>query len=178
MPKLRVKRHAVTQPLDKPYRYIALTQGKIAIVDVEDFDWLSQWNWCAHWKPDTKSFCAVRRQHGCLIYMHREIVGCGANEVCDHKFHDTLDNRKENLRKCTHKQNQYNMRKPAHNTSGFKGVTLHRDKRRWKAQIGVAGRNFHLGCFDSKEEAARAYDEAARIYHGAFAHLNFPVSSR
>ena len=58
MPKLRVKRHAVTQPLDQSYRLIPLTQGQNAIVDVEDFEWLDQWNWCAQWTG--RHFYAVR----------------------------------------------------------------------------------------------------------------------
>lgn len=79
MPKNRVKRHAVTQPLDKPYRLIPLTQGKNAIVDLENFSWLSQWNWCAG-RQRGKPY-AVRAFD--KMPMHRLILKC--REDVDHK---------------------------------------------------------------------------------------------
>lgn len=60
MPKRRMKRHAVTQPLDTDYRFIALTQNKNAIVDASDFESLNEFNWCAQWHQDSHKFYAVR----------------------------------------------------------------------------------------------------------------------
>jgi len=171
----RVKRHAV-QPLNKPYRFIALTQGQITIVDAEDFDWLNQWNWQAQWNRRTNCFYAVRnisKPHK-TIRMSRMILGCKKGEQGDHWNHDTLDNRRENLRKCTHAQNNKNQRIPKNNTSGFKGVHLSKGGKKWEGKIGLRGKAKHLGTFDTAEDAAKAYDRAAKKYYGEFAHLNFP----
>lgn len=178
------KRHPVTQPLDKPYRFIALTQGQTAIVDAEDFEWLNQWNWFAWWSPDTRCFYAVRsgkrgkrNPNPTRLYMHRVILGCKKRqEEGDHKNHNTLDNRRKNLRKCTRAQNGRNIKMPCTNTSGYKGVF--RDKRRkiWFTQIGVNNTSKYVGTFHRPEDAAHAYDEAAKKYYGEFAHLNFPTA--
>jgi hypothetical protein len=72
--KKPVKRHEVTQPLDQSYRLIPLTQGKNTIVDATDFQWLSKWNWCAHYAPTTKTFYAERRGGTKTVWMHKEII--------------------------------------------------------------------------------------------------------
>ena len=169
MPKLRMKRHAVTQPLDQPYRLIPLTRNQNAIVDKEDFDWLNQWNWYACWNVFTNSFYAVRREGKKVIHMTKQILGCKLKEMPDHKNHITLDNQRKNLRKCTKLQNNYNRRKPKSNTSGYIGVSYREDMKRWIARIG----DIYLGTFTTAEEAARARDEAAKKIHGEFAVLNF-----
>src|SRR5258706_10064208 len=172
------KRHAVVQPLDQSYRYIALTRNQNAIVDAEDFEWLNQFNWHARWCKTTKSFYATRavagpkngpRQIG--VHMHDEILGCRQGEEADHKNHDTLDNRRENLRKCTRFQNIRNGRIHKDNKSGFKGVDWHEGK--WRARITINYATKYIGAFDSPEEAALAYDCAAMEYFGRFALLNF-----
>src|SRR5258706_13665947 len=64
MPKPRVVRHEVTQPLNESYRLIPLTQNQNAIVDVEDFEWLSQWYWMAMFSPEADTFYVIRRSNG------------------------------------------------------------------------------------------------------------------
>lgn len=167
MRKNRVKRHVVTQPLDESYRLIPLTQGQNAIVDVEDFERLCKWNWCAHWKPRINSFYAVRSDG--FTSMHRAVIGPDSEEI-DHRSHDSLDNRKQNLRQCTRAQNQYNRKVNRNNKSGFKGVRWEKDQ--WRSRIKINGKLLHLGFFRSKEEAAKAYDDAAKIHFSDFAHLN------
>jgi len=171
--KRRMKRHAVTQPLDQSYRLIPLTQGQNAIVDASDFEWLDQWNWSAHWNPCTQSFYAARGKT--IAWMHRLILGCSAKERVDHMNHDTLDNRRDNLRKCTHGQNMMNKRKYGNNTSGYKGVYFVPQYDKWLCQINLNNKCISLGYHSSKEEAAHAYDRAAKRYFGEFAQLNFPV---
>lgn len=174
MPKRRMKRHAVTQPSDPSYRLIPLTQGQNAIVDAADFEWLSQWNWCAMWNAGGKTFYARRKILGknTTIAMHSVILECLSSEEVDHWNHNTLDNRRGNLRKCTSRQNKFNQRLKNTNASGYKGVSWHKGDRRWRARIRIEGRAKFLGNFISPQDAARAYDEAAKKVQGEFAVLN------
>jgi AP2 domain len=180
--KKRVKRHAVTQPLDKPYRFIPLTQGQVAIVDAEDFEFLSQWNWFAWWSDQSRTFYAIRNgpQAGEIripnIVMHREIAKCKTGEECDHKNFNGLDNRKTNLRPCTRSESMMNRRIQRSNKCGYKGVVFDSRANKgkpWRAVVSKRGKRVHLGYFLTKEAAARAYDAGAKIHHGEFAQLNF-----
>ena len=87
---------------------IPLTQGQFAIVDAEDYEWLSRHKWCAAKSRD--NFYAHRFGDGTIVNMHREIMRAPKGVICDHKNHNGLDNRKSNLRLCTSAQNQYNKR--------------------------------------------------------------------
>ena len=98
---------------------IPLTQGQVALVDDADYEWLSRWKWCAMWCSSTDSFYAVRHirlPNGkwTTLRMHRAILGLerGDSRQVDHENHDTLDERRENLRIVTHQENQWNQRSP------------------------------------------------------------------
>ena len=174
----RVNRHAVIQPLDQSYRIIPLTRGQNALVDSTDYKWLMQWHWRAAWNSHTKSFYAGRGfrigEKQKTISMHRTILGCSEREFVDHINHDTLDNRRENLRAATPHQSSFNRQKHADNRSGFKGIRKNWNK--WQAVIVIGRKTLCLGSFESKLEAADAYDEAAKKFHREFASLNFPPS--
>lgn len=93
----------------------------------------------------------------------------------DHVNGDRTDNRLENLRLATRAQNMVNSRAARSNTSGFKGVSWCKSRKKWVARIGNGSvGNPHLGYFDCKAEAAKAYDEAAADRWGEFARLNLP----
>jgi hypothetical protein len=178
--KPRVQRHEVVQPPDPSYRLIPLTQEQNAIVDTEDYDWLLQWNWYAMRSLGTKSFYAIRNIVGnwkTHIFLHEAVMGFEFDREIDHQNHDTLDNRKYNLRHCTQQQNIHNRRLQNNNTSGFKGVSWHSLTQMWKGCISLDSKWIHLGMFTTAEEAAHAYDEAAIRLHGEFAHLNFPLAT-
>ena len=92
----------------------------------------------------------------------------------DHKNRNGLDNRRDNLRLATHGQNLANSK--THSESGFKGVE--KNKHRFYASISIDGKTKKLGGYDTPEEAARAYDEAALEQFGEFARINFSKGAR
>jgi len=152
------------------HRIIPLTSGKFAIVDAEDYDRLSRHKWYA--ARHNGHFYAQRQQGGKTIMMHREILNIPQGLLCDHKNHDTLNNRKSNLRTCTPAQNQYNQLPRTGGTSCYKGVHWHRDHRRWEAQITYRGLQIHIGYYAYEQDAAIAYDDMAIELFGEFACLN------
>lgn len=170
-------------------REIPLTQGQVALVNDSDYEFLSQWKWYAL-KQRLGNFYAVRnspweyregenRKHF-LILMHREILGLerGDRRQGDHQNHNTLDNRRDNVRICTQQQNNMNQKPSLNTTSQFKGIHWYNHYKRWVASIRKDGKLKHLGYFDIEEDAALAYDKAAIREFGEFAHLNFPTFQR
>jgi AP2 domain/HNH endonuclease len=172
--KTNVRRHEVIQPIGETYRLIPLTRNQNAIVDAEDFEQLNRFNWYAEWSKTTKSFYAARRDEGGkYLSMHRFVMSAGPDFEVDHISHDTLDNRKGNLRECTSQHNNCNTRIRSDNTSGFKGVSWSKKLKKWWSNIRVNGKTLHLGYHEKIEDAARAYDAAARKHFGEFASTNF-----
>jgi hypothetical protein len=104
------------------------------------------------------------------VYLAAQIKDFPSPLVVDHKNGDTLDNRQENLRVITRGDNTLNQGMSKNNTSGFKGVR--REGNVWSAQVKRKGVYFYLGCFKTKEEAARAYDRKAIELFGEFARTN------
>jgi hypothetical protein len=107
--------------------------------------------------------------------MHREVMGDVPDgfEV-DHVNGNKVDNRRANLRLATRSQNNRNKPLQGNNTSGFRGVAYHKPSGFWVARVFVNKRQTSLGCYRTAEEAAHAYDAAAREHYGTFARLNFP----
>jgi hypothetical protein len=107
------------------------------------------------------------------VKMHRLIMAAEPGQIVDHVNGDGLDNRDENLRFVTHSQNHANAPKiSAETSSRYKGVYWHKPSGRWLVQIRIDGHKTHVGYFSDEVEAARAYDAAARQYHGEYAKLN------
>lgn len=155
---------------------IKLTQGYVAIVDDEDYDWLMKHSWRVHDSSPRLRY-AVSAIKGTTIRMHREILFHHGlledSKQVDHIDHDGLNNQKKNLRACTNAENQRNRRGPFRN--GYLGIYRSgRKKNPWRAEIMVNYKRICLGNFPTPEAAARAYDEAAIEYHGDFASVNFP----
>ena len=156
---------------------ISLTQGKFALVDDEDFLPLNRFKWRA--QKTRGKFYAVRdwKKSGKrgTILMHRVIMSAPKTLQVDHRFGDTLDNRKYNLRLATNQQNNRALkRKAAGKTSRYRGVSFKKDKNRWQANI-FDGRHHFLGYFQCERDAAVAYDAAAKKRFGGFIGLNFPT---
>ena len=157
---------------------IKLTQGKYALVDDCHYDYLNLHKWYAYYCKHTGGFYAGRKISipsggQSSVEMHRTIMGVSRSDMqVDHNNHNTLDNRYENLRLCTHSQNMMNRGTPASNTSGYKGVNFAKSHKKWMVRIGVNKSRKFLGFFDCKHEAARVYNLAAKMYHGEYAFLN------
>lgn len=93
-------------------------------------------------------------------------------KIVDHIDCNRSNNRIENLRAASNGQNQQNARKSYRNKSGYKGVSFHKKSNKWIANIGFDGKKLYLGSFDSAEEASKAYNDAAILYHGEFARID------
>lgn len=150
---------------------IPLTRGLVALVDDSDFEKISGFRW--HARRKGKTIYAARSQNGRRIFMHHEILG-SFNQT-DHRDLNGLNNSRENLRAATHVQNQGNTGLRKNNTSGFKGVLFDSRLGKWFAKIQPKGKSIVLGCYNSPEEAAKAYDRAAVSYFGDFARTNFSI---
>lgn len=141
-----------------------LTQGKFALVDDADYEWLSKWKWCAC--KNRKTFYAARRvlkedRMPTTIYMHQVIMGKPTNGLfIDHIDGNGANNQRSNLRLVTHRQNLQNRHESQ--SSKYAGVSWNKKGRKWKAQIRIGKTRKHLGFFTEEEKAYSAYCDALR----------------
>ena len=162
------------------FRRIRFVQPKYAIVDPDDYERLKKYEWEARRSRRSPFYAARQAIHPSgikckLIFMHREIIEIADGMLTDHINHNSLDNRKANLRPATPTQSNCNRRKcSGPSKSKYKGVYFKKHIKKWVVQIGINKKIIHVGCFKKEIDAARAYDEAAKKYHGEFASLNFP----
>lgn len=153
---------------------IKLTKGYVALVDDDDYEWLSKFKWCVNLSYSPRAYRPVNTVDGKgVVYMHREICRARSFELVDHKDGDALNNQKGNLRIATSQQNVWNQ-KMRKNRYGYKGVSFREDlkEKPWTAGITYNKKSYKLGYFKTKEEAARAYNKAALEFFGEFARLN------
>ena len=161
---------------DNIMKRIPLTQGKFALVDDEDYEWLMQWKWTVA-KQHNGDFYAVRQPSRKLgkrktIYMHRQILNISPKMLTDHRNHCGLDNRKLNIRSCTNSQNRQNQIL-AGGISKFKGVYWNKNAKKWCVNIYQNYKRYQLGYFKAEIKAAKAYDKKAKELFGEFAYTNF-----
>lgn len=156
---------------------IPLTQGKHALIDDEDYEWANQWKWYAHCNKGryyvVRSQC-VKTDNGepliLGIRLHRllmeRVIGhtLESCEFIDHINHNPLDNRKENLRIATPRQNAQNRKHPG--KSKYPGVTWDKITKNWRATIQLNGKRKTLGRFKTERLAAKAYESACREHAG------------
>jgi len=156
--------------MEQDFVEIQLSKGKFSKIDLEDRDRVGLIKW--HAVCDGKNFYAAccKRKDRPSMKLHRYIMYAKKGEHVDHINGDTLDNRKENLRICKHKENLKNQRIRKNNTSGYRGVYFNKSHKKWRAQIQDGeGNRKYLGSFSTPEEAAKAYDTAAKEIYGDFA---------
>jgi hypothetical protein len=161
-------------------KIIPLTQGFVTRIDDRDFKRVSQFKWYAH-KPGNGAVYAKRgiydpvTQNNDSQSLSVFLMKPKPGQRVDHESGDTLDNRRKNLRRCTRQQNsQAFRRKSPGKSSRFRGVFFNTQAGCWHAVITHQDRRQHLGSFRIEEDAARAYDVAAKKLFGAFAAPNFP----
>lgn len=179
IPELRNPSDQLQELPDGRYS-ISLTRGYKTIVDGEDKD-LAQHRWCANLQKCRSGYVYIQVQRN--VYPdgrhHTEIMArvilerelgrpLHSTERVDHADGDTLNNRRNNLRVATARQNRTNSRTGRNSKSGIKGVNRTANGR-WGSRIKISGRDIHLGTFDTKEEAHDAYCRVAREHFGEFA---------
>jgi len=155
-------------------REIKLNHGKVALVDDADFDWLNQWKWIAEqgvsgiWYARRTSYETGKKKS---VRMHRQLTN-NAYPIVDHADRNGLNNQRYNLRSATYSQNIANSKTMKDSKSGLKGVHWHKPNKKWIAKIRIHGKDKHIGCFEDKHQAAKAYEIAAKEAFGEFARIS------
>jgi len=155
---------------------VELSRGYTALVDSDVLPALADYSWHASTKASgTYAQASIKNSDGKYrgVLMHRLIMAADSNQIVDHINGDTLDNRRANLRLATPKQNSFNRR--ASSQYGYSGVK--KSGGAWTAMISPDGIDIALGTYQTKQEAAAAYNVAAQAIYGEYARLN-PVELR
>lgn len=150
---------------------IPLSKGKVALVDVVDYEIVSQFKWHLH----PLGYAATTqggRKNKHTILMHRLLSNADKSEMVDHENGDKLNNSRSNLRVCSGTQNQGNRNLNANNTSGYKGVSFSKARGVWVAKIDISGKTKYLGSSQCRHEAAIMYNKKALEVFGEFAKIN------
>ena len=144
-------------------------KGEEFYFDLEDYDLIKDYCWR---KNKDGYICATVNKQD--ILMHRLILNLNKDnkDFVDHRFHNTHDNRKDNLRKCTNTQNVRNSKIQKNNTSGVTGVYWHKNRQNWNAFIHVNKKKIFLGAYAKFEDAVRARKIAEDKYFKDFSYDN------
>ncbi len=146
---------------------IALTQGKFALVDDEDYKVVKKYTLFLN-RGYVCTWVGKGHLERKLVGIHRLITNCPKGKVVDHINHNKLDNRIQNLRIASSSQNNMNQKKHK-GKSMYKGVSWDKWHKQWSAQV----QHKLIGYFDKEHWAAMAYDIFAKEFQGEFAVLNF-----
>ncbi len=148
-------------------------KGKYALVDNDDFEKFNQYSWYL----STTGYAIrgkwnkIKKQND-IIHLHKKILITPKNMEVDHINGNRIDNRKNNLRICTHKQNIANQKLQKRSKSGYKGVSYYKNYDKWEAYVCTDNKKYRIGYFSIKKEAALAYNKKAKELFGKYACLN------
>lgn len=162
---------------DKDITKLEMNKGLVLIIDTEDYDRIKGYRWCASSNDNRWEVRCTLNYGRTPISLHRFILNAPKGRLVDHINHNTLDNRKSNLRLCSNLENSRNKQniKREGSTSIYKGVSVCRSetgKPKYRADINTGSKQLQIGVFDLELDAALAYNEAAIRYHGEFACIN------
>lgn len=150
---------------------IIRSTGNVAIsVDDVDYKFLKKYTW----RVDKNGYAYRSQYFGRAdgksiqrnVYMARQILDLKQNDgkIGDHKDGSPLNNTRSNLRVVTHRQNSINKKKKGNSFSRFKGVTFHKQAKKWQAECGGK----YLGLFSTESEAAKVYNRIANTLYGEY----------
>lgn len=143
-------------------KQVKLTQGRVAVVDDADYEWLNQFKWCfSHGYAQTRS-------RGTKEYMHRVIMNAPKNKQVDHTNGSGVDNQRSNLRLCTSSDNQHNRGKNKNNKSGYKNIWFDNTHKMWDVRIMYRWKNYGKK-FKELKDAVEYRDSLVIELHGKFA---------
>ena len=153
-------------------KLIAISQGRFAKVDDEDWEALLVFKWQYTGRGYARRTVTTVGGTQVISYMHREILNAPPDKQVDHINGDRLDNQKTNLRLCSRAENARNRVMKFPGTSKYKGVYWCKIMKKYRARIQTRKGSKSLGHFEKEEDAAVAYNRAAVEYFGEFANLN------
>lgn len=153
--------------------YEIYCKNTVAVIDKDDYNKVVKYKWNLHTDSVNTYLRAYKgyKENGVkeYIFLHNLIMdNLNKNFIIDHIDGNTLNNRKNNLRRCDLKKNELNKKKPKNNTSGHKGVSYSPIERKWKAYITHNNKRIHLGTFINKEDAVKVRKEAENKYFKDF----------
>lgn len=157
--------HCNTYDLSGKYGICMTLNGGQFLFDLEDYNLIKQYCWSVRNKNE---YATSRDKNGKKIYLHRLLMNPPDGYAVDHINHIKYDNRKSNLRICTHRENCLNVPPKSNNTSGYKGISKSNNK--YRARITINGKEISLGRFNTIDEAIKARKEAEEKYFGEYAY--------
>jgi hypothetical protein len=166
-----------TKQFNKKMEFV-LPSGDVCLVDEEDYYLFKKYRWSPYIMRGKKRYVVsqnIPNRNNKKVRLHRLILGVNNPKILvDHINGNGFDNRKTNLRLCNCSQNKSNSKKQSINSSGYKGVFVVKryNKERYVSYIRHNYKLYYLGVFDNKIDAATAYNDGAKKYHGEFARLN------
>lgn len=149
-------------------RFIPLTQGDFALVDNADFDELSKFKWYSHKGRAVRKPRTIEGRRTGFVWMHREIMKPSDDEVVDHINGYKLDNTRENLRVCTHSQNEWNKKAYKTSTTGAKNIHWNKRKKRFGVTFQKHGKKIICGYYKTLEQAVFVRNKVVLEVHEGF----------
>ena len=150
---------------------ISLTGGKYAIVDDDDYPYLSRFKWSIHTAKNGE-YVARKLNRDSILYMSSLIIGCGRTKTIVYKNKDTLDLRKNNLYLADASVKSQGGRKFKNKSSQYKGVSWEKRHGMWKVEISKNRKSYYLGEYKDEKKAAQAYNVKALELYGDIAYQN------
>ena len=152
---------------------VYFNDGSFFVIDTQDLPAVSQFTWFLGKRGYPVAHASRKSSTPNKTFpLHRYLMNPEDGYDIDHITGDKMDNRRSNLRVCTHQENMFNQTLKSSNKTGFCGVSKNRRTGTYEAYLHINGSKKYLGMYSSAEEAARVRDEAAMLYYGEYARLN------